>query len=791
VRLDKDGNVIPAKIMDNGGDIDDSEMQMPSSTAAANSAATANAIQAMTPDKKPKPTPTPMPQMTTGGAPLINSVLGTTPQASISTLPDQLPTAGTFDRGGEVNIHDGQHVPIIAQTGERVLSRKDNAMYKQGYRPIHIYDESQDVSALIPPTDQPTFVSEPKEKGTQTEAQPMRSDVQQDQLIPTEQPKGTPQEHAAIEVGRQKALGEPNPSASIFKLGLNRIHADNLMAPEHMNQGTQGDARGVEQGATTPSAMQPAAGPRGAGYAPIDLSGATGTPAQPQMIPPSPAAKVDPREAYKAKLASYDARIQDARDVGDETLADKLALAKNSLVQNTPWGSAASSHPGWGGKLLHGLARTGEVASDIFSPGLLQAVPGTPENRAARMAQGYQRIAMDTEAQKNEAEANAANNKEVAKPTYKEATQGGLVDPLHPELGPQQAYVNEKDPTDIKYSGKMPVKAEVEKDKPATDAQNADYKQRIANSGLTGNALSVYGTAPAGATPAELDKRFDEATKLRGMNQKDAETKIVDQARKDAAAEAKFQHDRTFTEKQKGQYYTYKDEQGKTQTVTGDKVPDGVETTPIGSAKDFATYMREAETGNIVQQSLNRIHEDVDKHPEIFDNAAARGILGNAVEDINRSSIGILVAGTGGSIPLPAGMGAAFTTALQNHTLDKNTADALKTYISDYKSMKDKVIIMQMEAQGGKIGRGNALAFKAIADQIPNGDTPNSTQAHRLLDNMQQMQSDLMQRYPDERGDYKKEQPYTSSAAPKEGDTQTHNGHTYKFDGKQYVKQAK
>jgi hypothetical protein len=85
--------------------------------------------------------------------------------------------------------------------------------------------------------------------------------------------------------------------------------------------------------------------------------------------------------------------------------------------------------------------------------------------------------------------------------------------------------------------------------KPATDADIADYRQRIANSGLTGDALSTYGSAPAGATKAELDKRFDEAAKLRGMNSVDAKNKIDEQARKDAAAQSKQVHEETENHK--------------------------------------------------------------------------------------------------------------------------------------------------------------------------------------------------------------------------------------------------
>jgi hypothetical protein len=63
-------------------------------------------------------------------------------------------------------------------------------------------------------------------------------------------------------------------------------------------------------------------------------------------------------------------------------------------------------------------------------------------------------------------------------------------------------------------------------------------------------ALKTYGTAPTGVSKAELDKRYDEATKLRTLTDAEAKTKTAEQARADAAAEHKLEHDEAATKKE-------------------------------------------------------------------------------------------------------------------------------------------------------------------------------------------------------------------------------------------------
>ena len=67
----------------------------------------------------------------------------------------------------------------------------------------------------------------------------------------------------------------------------------------------------------------------------------------------------------------------------------------------------------------------------------------------------------------------------AAEGTLKEVTQGGMIDPLHPELGPQQALYNDKTGK-VEYKGQMPPK-EGAANALATPAALADVDTRIKN----------------------------------------------------------------------------------------------------------------------------------------------------------------------------------------------------------------------------------------------------------------------------------------------------------------------
>jgi hypothetical protein len=456
----------------------------------------------------------------------------------------------------------------------------------------------------------------------------------------------------------------------------------------------------------------------------------------------------------KATIADYDKKIAAALDLATpegQEQAERLANAKQEFIHRNPWGSV-DNHPGELGKLGHVAEEVGARLPIISS--VVNQIPGSEGARNAEHNATLGQIEKDTPlTTAREAEENTADKNSAAKKPKYEMKETMDNRPDSPTYGkPVWAGVNETDPTDVKYNN---AEAVVKGTGVATGQENKDAFQKV---------LAKIGTPEAADPGKQMDalnaakesgkitpEEYTASVGYLGANPAPATQAAASGERADAAAKAK----------KAGKYFTWKDDEG-VHYGTGDKVPDNAESTEV----DGKTFMNEARAGNIVQKSMNKIAQDVDEHPEIFDNSAARNILATTLEQIDRTSAGMLIAGTGGNIPLPSGLGDMLNTALQNKALDAKTSRALKDYIADYKSAKDKVIVMQMEMQGGKIGRASAQAFKAIADQLPNGATPDSTTAKRQLSNLFETHTDLMGKFPDRYQNYEKEKPY--QAAPKD-----------------------
>jgi len=325
---------------------------------------------------------------------------------------------------------------------------------------------------------------------------------------------------------------------------------------------------------------------------------------------------------------------------------------------------------------------------------------------------------------------------------------------MNPKTGkPELAFVNEKDPTDIKFNGDF-----IEKQGAST--KNEPLGDRVANlnKGLAdryqvrhpGEPLPPEFNLPANATAADYARADQSMQQIEGAT-----------ATKEQQASVAQEHADAALEKEKGKYYTYSDADG-THVITGDKRdehPDAEYTT----VKDIAQLTGEGRAMNAVQESLNDLHRDIDQNPKIFDNAIARDVINTTTEQMNRASAGLLIAGTGGQIPLPSGIGDIINNSLQNHlgeVLDKPTERAVKDYIADYKAMKDKAMVIQMMMQNGKMGRGGQQAFSSIVDQIPAGSVPDSAAAKRQMQALQRTTDGLMGKYPESYGDYKKSKPY-------------------------------
>jgi hypothetical protein len=231
-------------------------------------------------------------------------------------------------------------------------------------------------------------------------------------------------------------------------------------------------------------------------------------------------------------------------------------------------------------------------------------------------------------------------------------------------------------------------------------------------------------------------------------------------------------------------WFTYTDENGDTQMAKGDSLPAG--TSGQLPVKDPTALIQAANTGNIVQTSLSKLAKDVNSNPQIFDDPKIRGILATATEEGGAHNAGFLIAGTGGSLTLPAGVNKIIDTWLERNAInDPKTKDALQQYIADYWGMKDKLMSMQMQMQGGRIGRGSAQVFQAMMQMLPAGGTASSFMAQRQLDGLQAMHSDLMREFPEKYGNYTKLKPGTD-AGSNVPNTDTPAGHSFTLNGKQY-----
>jgi hypothetical protein len=470
------------------------------------------------------------------------------------------------------------------------------------------------------------------------------------------------------------------------------------------------------------------------------------------------------------------------------------------LNRRTPLGSEGSSMPGIGGKILHGLSRAGQIALSASAPYALPMIPGTQANIAAQEARGEQGV----EAAQKKAEAAQRIAAGPAEQKLKEAQAARTA-----EVPLDQQMIKEYDELDAAKASGDPARIEAANTRldhlqsVKTAMLGDEEKRPVGDGGVVQHNKELnqmtQGMSPDQAKKFEdafsvgphdthkvATKRLEDAKAVVAMNEQER-----DRALQRSVAERNHQDQMNLREDERqdrlrGKFYTYTDAEG-THLVQGNQLPEGAkDELAIPNAQQF---LAEASSSNIVQSSLSKVYEDVEKHPEIFDNEASRAILATTLEQIDRQAAGLLVAGTGGQIPLPSGLGDMINTHLQNKALDKPLAEALKTYIADYKNMKDKAIIMQMDMQGGKIGRASQVALNAIINQIPNGSTPDSKRALQQLANMQTQQTELVKKYPEKYQDYTKEKAYTPKSAGEKGEAapKVEAGHTVKQGDKSFV----
>lgn len=188
--------------------------------------------------------------------------------------------------------------------------------------------------------------------------------------------------------------------------------------------------------------------------------------------------------------------------------------------------------------------------------------------------------------------------------------------------------------------------------------------------------------------------------------------------------------------KEAGKTYLYNGE-----LVRGDKVPSTADATLI---KDPQAFQSEARNADIITKSFNHLVNDDHR---IFDDPKARAVLATALDDRQAQEMGLMVAGTGGTLSLPSGSGKIIDQLLENHAVPETLRRSVKDYIVDYWAMKDKLMMVQMEMQNGKMGKGNQAYFQAMVSQLPGPATSDSTMARRSLSDLSETLNGLRGTY--------------------------------------------
>lgn len=238
-------------------------------------------------------------------------------------------------------------------------------------------------------------------------------------------------------------------------------------------------------------------------------------------------------------------------------------IAIEKFKQAHPWGSApsaeidprtglpfAGNRPGGLGKFLHGVGEVANIAGRIALPGVTAAIPGSQLGREAKIAQetkqelGAEKQASEENLQKAQAREAISKaehplagqpGKTPAEITYADLMTG---DNGKPRINPdtKKPYTNLEADAAVKQAEDTKVIAPG--NAPATPESIQDYNGKVSALGLTGDAAKVYGTVPPGTTAAQLEKRYADAESLKKMGDAEAQTKVLDQQRKDAHHDA-------------------------------------------------------------------------------------------------------------------------------------------------------------------------------------------------------------------------------------------------------------
>lgn len=538
----------------------------------------------------------------------------------------------------------------------------------------------------------------------------------------------------------------------------NGLNVDAMKAPKEFNQGTPEPA----MGAPNP------AGP----LKPI---------VQPEN-PTNPTAAPTGKEAFRAQIKMYDAAYQSAMDRAAATndpqyreQAGRIQEAKLAYEKAHPWGSPESAHPGVLGKIGH-------VAEMVASraPGLAPIVatlPGSEMSRANE-ARGAREEVKEASAE------NTAENKATPPPGYKQVT-GGAVDPkavgTDMEDVPQVAFVNEKDPSKMVFAGPITPKTG------AGGGDKATFQSTLAKVG--GTDILDPKKIPAALEQAHKsgkinDAEYDKANAFIAANgNTPAMMSILNQAKDDQKIAAGY----------RGKVLVFQNPDGSRQGMTYEQAK--AEGRDLNGAMTYtpmaADKLRTAEKSyHNALQMFTAYESDMGKANLNTDDQRGLQILTSHIDDavssdyVSKAASGFMDMLQGE--PLTGYSKKAMGGVMTKDQYDKMSpaaralvADYFQAMLSHFQSIKD--------TQGSIPRNPEMIRTEMGAIPLPYLTKEEALPAfQKYFDRMHNMNVDAV-RFG--RAEPKAEEKTATAEGPKVGDQQTHNGATYVFDGKQYVKQ--
>lgn len=547
-------------------------------------------------------------------------------------------------------------------------------------------------------------------------------------------------------------MAETDGSEDILEqLGL---HPDQLRAQSKLGL----SPKGLQDKITSATTETPAAAPTssGAGGAPST------SPAPAPTIPSTtPATGVPSASATPVKIASPN---QPSSLMKNSQAATEAAQGEMNRLIKTGSGISQIQNP-----FLRTLARVGDVAGRALFPRIEEGIPGTEGHHATlinqqqnRINQGLGEQQKEATAENTEAEAALRNKQAIEGTTGKTGEELVLHDlmtgnnggpRINPDTGNPYTYVEAWEKTEgIKADAKPKPAAKA----PTQEENKRDYQAiigKVDQGGLPTDAKNVEKSLDAAQKKGLITKEEHATAKgYLAANPTPATNLDVHVEGAKAGEAIKDAH----------KFYEWQDESGL-HWGSGDKVPAGVDAAPV---KDLDTKLNSARNMNIVQKSFNQL---ASHDPAMFNDPTVRAVLATALDEHQARNLGILVAGTGGSLTLPGGFGKIIDQYLQNNAVPAKYQREVKDFIADYYSMKDKLTTVQMAIQNGRMGRSSLPMVLAMFQQLPGASTADATMAQRQLGNIQQLITGVKDQFPDEYLNYKKEpdfKPAEKTVAP-------------------------